>query len=154
MNQFLLTKLKTQYKEIDELLAALSSEQVLMRPTTDKWSILENVAHLVRYQEVFLQRMLRILSQENPLLERYKAENDPSFAPLQNLSQVEVIKKLERSRLDLIDFFENLPANEWGRLGTHPVLGALSIQDWLRFFLLHESHHLYTIFKIKHSHQD
>lgn len=151
MNEFLLTKLKTQYKEIDDLLVVLSSKQVLKRPNTDKWSILENMAHLARYQEVFLQRMLRILSQENPKLERYKAENDPSFASWQNLSQAEVIKKLERSRLDLIDFFENLPTSEWGRIGTHPVLGALSIQDWLRFFLLHESHHLYTIFKIRHS---
>lgn len=151
MNEFLLTKLKTQYKEIDDLLVVLSSKQVLKRPNTDKWSILENMAHLARYQEVFLQRMLRILSQENPKLERYKAENDASFASWQNLSQAEVIKKLERSRLDLIDFFENLPTSEWDRIGTHPVLGALSIQDWLRFFLLHESHHLYTIFKIRHS---
>lgn len=123
----------------------------MKRPRTDKWSMLENLAHLARYQEVFLQRMLRILSQENPKLERYKAENDPSFAYWQNLSQAEVIKKLERSRLDLIAFFENLPASEWGRLGTHPVLGALSIQDWLRFFLLHESHHLYTVFKLRHT---
>ncbi len=151
MNQFLLIKLRTQYKEIEDLLADLSSEQVLKRPTTDKWSILENMAHLARYQEVFLQRLLLILSQENPTLERYKAENDPSFLSWQNLSQSEVIQKLERSRLDLIDFFENLPAGEWDKVGTHPVLGALSIQEWMRFFLLHESHHLYTIFKNRHS---
>lgn len=117
---------------------------------TNKWSILEHVAHLARYQEVFLQRLLLILSQENPELERYKADNDPAFPAWQKLSQEEVLKKLKRSRLDLIDFFESLPVYEWDRLGTHPTLGALSMQEWLRFFLLHENHHLYAIFKIRH----
>ena len=149
MNPFLLTKLKTQYHEIDELLAELPLEKVWKRPGSNKWSILENLAHLARYQEVFLQRLLLILSQENPELDRYKAENDPTFPSWQKLSQEEVLKKLKRSRLDLVDFFESLPVNEWERLGTHPVLGALSIQDWLRFFLLHENHHLYAIFKIR-----
>jgi hypothetical protein len=30
------------------------------------------------------------------------------------------------------------------RKGFHPSFGALTIPQWLEFFLLHEAHHLYT----------
>lgn len=129
---------------------ALTPSFVSSRQHPDKWSILENLAHLARYQEVFLQRLLLILSEEKPEVGRYKAEDDPGFTAWQALEQGQLMKRLERDRLDLIEFFENLSAAEWERQGIHPVLGALSIRDWLRFFLLHESHHLYTIFKIRH----
>jgi len=151
MNQLLLTKLKSQHREIYDLLATISPDLVEKRPQPNKWSIFENLAHLGRYQEVFLQRLLLILSQENPELGRYKAEDDPGFHAWHNLEQAQVIQKLEQNRLDLVVFFENLAAKDWERTGNHPVLGALSVRDWLHFFLLHESHHLYTIFKIKHT---
>lgn len=151
MNQHLLTKLKTQHKEIPDLLEMLSPDLVKQRPKPTKWSILENLAHLGRYQEVFLQRLLLILSQDKPELGRYKAEDDSGFTTWQDLEQTQVIEKLERIRVDLIEFFENLAAEEWERTGSHPVLGALSIREWLRFFLLHENHHLYAIFRIRHT---
>jgi hypothetical protein len=39
----------------------------------------------------------------------------------------------------------SLSDQELGRAGTHPVLGALAIPEWLEFFLLHEAHHLYVV---------
>jgi Protein of unknown function (DUF1569) len=34
------------------------------------------------------------------------------------------------------------------KTGTHPAFGILTIEQWLNFFLLHEAHHLFTIFKL------
>lgn len=154
MNKLLLQKLNDQHKEIAYLLEDLPASFVSKRQRPDKWSMLENLAHLGRYQEVFLQRLLRILSHDKPKLGRYKAEEDPLFATWHNLGVDEISLKLKENRQDLIQFFENLSSPDWERTGIHPVLGPLSVKTWLQFFLLHESHHLYTIFKIRHSHQD
>ena len=32
--------------------------------------------------------------------------------------------------------------------GQHPVFGQMNLIQWLNFFLLHEAHHLFTIFKL------
>jgi len=44
---------------------------------------------------------------------------------------------------------ELLPVSlaELNKTGTHPVFGTLNLQLWLNFFLLHEAHHLFAIFK-------
>jgi hypothetical protein len=34
------------------------------------------------------------------------------------------------------------------RTGEHPVFGKMNMIKWLHFFLLHEAHHLFTIFKL------
>jgi hypothetical protein len=34
------------------------------------------------------------------------------------------------------------------RTGNHPVFGSMNISQWLHFFLLHEAHHLFNIFKL------
>jgi hypothetical protein len=34
------------------------------------------------------------------------------------------------------------------KTGHHPVFGEMNLIQWLNFFLLHEAHHLFTIFKL------
>jgi hypothetical protein len=34
------------------------------------------------------------------------------------------------------------------RIGRHARYGRLTVVQWVEFFLLHEAHHLYTIFMI------
>ncbi|MGH7237346.1 MAG: DinB family protein, partial [Candidatus Saccharimonadales bacterium] len=43
------------------------------------------------------------------------------------------------------------PADKLERMGIHPKYGKLTVLDWTEFFLLHEAHHLYTIFQLAHS---
>jgi hypothetical protein len=32
--------------------------------------------------------------------------------------------------------------------GTHSTFGEMNLLNWINFFLLHEAHHLFNIFKI------
>ena len=34
------------------------------------------------------------------------------------------------------------------KTGVHPAYGQMNMIQWLNFFLLHEAHHLFTIFKM------
>ena len=49
-----------------------------MKPVSGKWSAHEQLAHLARYHQVFLQRIDRILSEQAPEFPRYRAEYDPN----------------------------------------------------------------------------
>lgn len=153
MNQLLLQKLITQYRELSLLLDDLPLGFIQKRHQAGKWSILENVAHLGRYQEIFLERLNLMLTRDQPALGRYKAENDPGFEEWTALTLDEVWKRLESGRQVLVDLFKRLSAIACQRTGEHPILGVLTIAEWLHFFLLHESHHLYTIFKIRHTYR-
>lgn len=56
-----------------------------------------------------------------------------------------VLAILYSARRDLVGTLDSLSADEWGRVGIHPVLGPMELVEWLDFFLLHEAHHLYTV---------
>jgi hypothetical protein len=42
----------------------------------------------------------------------------------------------------------NLSRTDLERIGIHKKFGNLNIIQWLEFFVLHEAHHIYTIFQL------
>ena len=119
---------------------ALTAEAV-----PSKWSAHENLAHLARYQHVFLhERLRRMLSEDQPVFPRYRAENDPEWPNWRSMSPRQVFDDLRAVRRKLASTLNDLTDDQLNRTGVHPVLGSMTIPEWLDFFLLHEAHHLYV----------
>ena len=57
-------------------------------------------------------------------------------------------KDLKRKRRQLVDRLLPLSLEEQQMEGRHPVLGSMTMIEWIEFFLLHEAHHLMAIFRI------
>ncbi|GAB3493418.1 hypothetical protein GCM10027341_08690 [Spirosoma knui] len=148
MKPSLLVRLSSQPDALDHLLYGLTDEQIRQRPQPDKWSILEHIAHLGRYQEIFLDRMQHITTGETPAFSRYVADDDPGFADWARLSFDELIERMRGERATLNAFLSVLPEELITRVGLHPVYGPMTIEGWTEFFLLHEAHHLFTILKL------
>ena len=74
-----LVRLKTQLASVDVLFAGASPERIDRRPASGKWSARENLAHIGRYHEIFLERVRRILAETSPQFARYRAEEDPGW---------------------------------------------------------------------------
>jgi len=51
------SRLQHQHETIYELIRGFSEEQLRQRLQPDKWSAFEQLAHLVSYQPVFMQRL-------------------------------------------------------------------------------------------------
>jgi DinB superfamily len=137
-------RLKTQLDSLPLLFSGASPEAMRRRPSSGKWSAHENLAHLARYHEVFLERLRRMLTEDRPQLGRYRAENDPQAGPWMALPTDALLKEMKRLRGELIDAVEHLSPGEFERTGIHAVLGEMSIPTWIEFFLVHEAHHLYV----------
>lgn len=97
-----------------------------------------------------LKRIVVILTGETPYLERYKAENDPIFYDWCNWSSAEIIEKAILGRQNIIDLMNDLSKMQIEQIGIHPKLGRMNVEEWTTFFLLHEAHHIYAIFGLKH----
>ena len=150
MNDNLKALLANQYKMLDELLKNINKNILVTKPGNGKWSVFENVAHLGRYNEIFLGRMQEIQHKNNPAFESYVADNEEGFIEWNGKSFDLALADFYSSRETIIKFFESLSDEQLKRTGTHTKFGELTVTEWLEFFLLHEAHHFFTIFKLIH----
>ena len=72
-------RLKNQHKTIASIIIKLNNSQIQYRPSPGKWNIHENIAHLAKYQLVFIDRIRKILAIEEPAFGAYRAEDDKEF---------------------------------------------------------------------------
>jgi DinB family protein len=137
-------RLETQLEALDVVLAGTTPALVDSRSASGDWSARENLAHLARHSTVLLERLDRILREDTPSLGRYRAEDDPDWPDWSALPLDDVLRQLKETRRRLITWVRDLSPDQLARKGLHPSFGAMTIPEWLEFFLLHEAHHLYT----------
>jgi len=142
------TRLQYQHKSLLDLIDDLSDEQIRMQVNTGKWSIFENIVHLQTYQHTFINRVRRMLDEANPVFERYTAEADPSFHDNCAKSTREIMQDMLSTRKEMAAGLLSFNDDDLQKTGVHPLYGKMNLLQWLNFFLLHESHHLFTIFKM------
>ena len=138
------SRLETQLEALDVVLVGTTPALLDWRPASGDWSARENLAHLARHGTVFLERLDRILREETPRLGRYSAEDDPEWPQWSGLPLDEVLRRLKDARRRLLAWVGAVSNDQLSRKGFHPSFGAMTIPQWLEFFLLHEAHHLYT----------
>jgi hypothetical protein len=144
----MLTRLRHQHETLGELIFDLSEEQLKLRTDPDKWSAFDNIAHLAAYQGVFIRRLELLGQEKNPEFGRYVAENDPQFPSYLASPLTVLLKNIAVNRSFIIGFLEGMDENALDLAGLHPLYGSLTTPQWTEFFLLHEAHHLFAIFKL------
>jgi uncharacterized damage-inducible protein DinB len=142
------TRLHYQHKVLVDIIEGLSDEQIRRNVITGKWSIFEHIVHLQAYQHTFIKRIRQIIEGDNPVFERYSAETDPLFLDNCHKSSREVLQDLITTRKQITAEIHHYTDANLKKCGEHPAFGKMNISEWLNFFLLHEAHHLFAIFKM------
>ena len=138
-----LQRCETQLQDfLSEALRGVSPQSLTRRALPDKWSARENLAHLARYHEVFVERIERIMAAEKPIFARYRAEEDPQWPKWSDRPAPDLLSELASLRAKLIVKLRSLTEEDFQRTGVHPKFGEMSLALWLEFFLVHEGHHL------------
>jgi uncharacterized damage-inducible protein DinB len=132
-------------------LSGISLDTLRASPVSDKWSAHEQLAHLARYHQIFLQRIDRILAEQAPEFPRYRAEDDPEWPAWKSLPTPQVLVRISSMRAKLIARLRSLSDEDFDRAGVHPKFGAMSLALWMEFFLVHEAHHLYAVLQLVRS---
>jgi uncharacterized damage-inducible protein DinB len=141
-------RLKSQHLVVGELIRTLDNDLINNKPSRGKWSIKDNIAHITLYHLKFLNRMKLIKNEKESYFNRYIPDEDPEFNKLRTLSVQELLNSLNENRKLLVEYVNNLDVSELEKTATHQKFGKMNVVEWIEFFLLHEAHHIYTIFKL------
>jgi len=143
-----LSRLQYQHDSITELIADLREDQLKERPNPGKWSAFENIVHLAAYQPTFIKRLHMMAAGNEPTFQRYIADNDPLFDDYLKKSISELQSDTTEKRSFIYNHLSHLSDAQLDLKGRHPVYGLIRVSGWADFFLLHEGHHLWTIFQL------
>jgi uncharacterized damage-inducible protein DinB len=147
----LVCRLKTQHLAVAEIIKNLDEQRLTQQPEPGKWSIKDNIAHLVSYQPVFIGRVHQMLKGDKPIFSAYRADDEGDFIEARGWPLEDLLSKLNGNRRQILELITNLPDDQLLLKGIHPKYGTLTITEWAEFFLLHEAHHLFTMFRLKAS---
>jgi uncharacterized damage-inducible protein DinB len=144
-----LQRCETQLQDfLDAALRNVPLETLSASVVPGKWSAHEQLAHLARYHQIFLQRIDRILAEQAPEFPRYRAEDDPEWPAWSGLPTPQLLVRISSMRAKLMARLLSLCEEDFERTGVHPKFGEMTLSQWLEFFLVHEAHHLYVVLQI------
>lgn len=131
----------TQGETLRRDCAGLSHDDLTARPGPGAWSILELVVHVADMDAVGVERIKRILTEDNPTL--HVAHEDQYIARLfpHEQSLDDALTLFETNRRQLARVLRKLSEEQLQRTGTHAVRGPQSVAEIARFFTWHAEHH-------------
>jgi hypothetical protein len=145
-------RLASQLDCVALIVRDIPPERLTRRAAPETWSAHENLAHLARYQRMFLDdRIPRILSEERPGFLRYRSEDDPEWPRWRGMSLEQTLTELTVGRRALAERIASCSDRELARVGVHPAFGAMTLSEWVEFFLIHDAHHLYIALTRAHT---
>jgi uncharacterized protein (TIGR03083 family) len=141
----LVQRLRDQADDVRRLVAGLDEDLLAKRTVADKWSLKELVAHVLKVQRVFSERLETMLAQDNPTMISYSADNDPAFEKMAARPGEETVAAFLAERERHLDRLEDLSPAEWHRGATHPDFPHYDVHFQTDYLAHHEAHHIYQM---------
>lgn len=143
-------RLRVQHLTLGEIIGPISQQQLQTEVRAGKWTAFENAAHIAAFHDVYAKRIDRMLKEDAPAFEPYVWQKDEVFAAFKGMPKEALLERYVQDRNTLIAKVDAISEEEMQRRGIHGVYGQFSIAQWLEMFVLHEAHHLFTIFQLIH----
>lgn len=97
------------------------------------------IAHLVRLEALYLDRLRRILQEQHPTLQKFGPEHAPPFS---RLTARDLLAGFKRQRVQTLVFLRSLGLCGWHRTAEHETLGETDLQRQVQVFIQHDTAHL------------
>jgi len=133
---------------LEEMTKILSEETLTIKPD-DKWSIKEQVGHLIDLEELGEKRLADYLDRKEILSPADMTNKKTSEGGYNQKNISELLKIFRTVREPLVQRLENLTEEEIAIVSIHPRLNQkMRIIDWVYFMSEHDDHHLTKIREI------
>src|SRR5262244_1585857 len=129
----------------DELAAAIHGHgdaALSRRPDAKNWAAKEVVCHLRDTEEAFLQRFETILAGDNPRLSAPEPDRWAEDRQYLHNDAAAALAAFRKRRAETLAFLGARTPSDWGRGGTHPVRGKVTLDDFLTLMAWHDDNHL------------
>ncbi|HEV3121737.1 MAG TPA: DinB family protein [Isosphaeraceae bacterium] len=142
MNRELIESYVAGSQKLRQAVGGLSREALLARPGPGDWSIQEVVIHLVDSDMISIDRMKRLLTEENPTL-LYADETAYVQRLFHDEQSIEdALTLFEIGRRQWARVLRKLPDEAFARKGTHNRTGTVTVGGMVETYIKHVDHHL------------
>ncbi|MFM7321402.1 MAG: DinB family protein [Armatimonadota bacterium] len=123
------------------LVANIDDECADHRPAPDRFTIREMVAHLADWDTVWMERVRRMITEDEPIL----PSQDPDVRALdQRYNEFPVshwVRRFSENRQTFVEFLNGLGLEDWERTGFRDGVGACTVGEIAVMALGHDCGH-------------
>lgn len=131
------------------MLACVEDEHLIWKPSPARWSIAENISHIV---DVELRntclRVRSVAEQDQPTFVDYDQNVEYEKGTYSAQSGREALARFEEVRAESIEYLESLPQSALEREGNHPTVGSVRTGQILSLWAFHDLSHIRQIAEI------
>ena len=131
--------------QLEQLMDGVSTEKLRERPTPEKWSVAEVLAHLSEAEIASSWRYRQMLERDGSSLPGYDQElwaRMGAYGARDPQQSLELFRLLRGSNLQM---FDQLTAEEWQRHGIHVERGPMTLKDLAVQIAGHDINHVAQI---------
>jgi DinB superfamily len=138
---------------IEKIVWSANDEQLHWKPTADRWSISEVLAHLADVEVVgFRERVQMMMEKNNPTLEGYDQNAAYTTGKYSGSKARENLKKFCHERDRTLSALRYVPISVMGRTGQHSNIGRVTIGQLMNEWAFHDLGHIRQIAELFRSH--
>ena len=131
---------------IEKILSAATIDQMHWKPSKDRWSISEVLAHLADVEAaVFRARIQRMLDEKDPLIENYDEKAASAAGKYSSGDARERLKEFCHERDRSLSVLRYAPAALISRTARHAELGPITAAQVMNAWASHDLGHIRQI---------
>lgn len=127
------------------LLSQISEELYRIRRVEHKWSIHEQVCHLVDAQKILIERFMKFEKDKNPHIKSYDPASTGSRDFYLGMNMKDELRKFPSIREKLIKMLRSYDVGYWDLCGTHECYSPYNTKILLTHSLNVDYAHMFSI---------
>lgn len=133
-------------KILKAMLAVATPEQMSWKPSAERWSIAEVLAHMEHVEVNNLRLRARKMAEEdNPTFTNYDQMEEYAKGTYSGKVGHEQLEKFCREREESLRWLSSLPREAWQRTGQHPEVGVIRLSQTMNLWAFHDLGHVRQI---------
>lgn len=141
----LVDALRTYPRQLAELISNAPAADLKRAGPGGSWGAVEALCYLRDSEEVFIERMTRMLDEQNPTLPVVEDSLWPIDRDYLGQNPQQVLAEFTALRRASSELLLEASLSDWGRTGKHPQLGQITIRDYAEHVANRDAEHMRQI---------
>jgi DinB superfamily len=133
---------------IEKILLDVPESTLGWKPSSERWSVAEILAHLAHAETMYRQRTERMSREDSPALEAYDQNAAYAAGKYSGGTGRERLKTFCHERDRSLSLLRYLPEGALGRTGQHAKLGRITLGEMLHEWAYHDLGHIRQIAEV------
>ncbi len=137
---------------LEKLLLGATDDALHWKPSPERWSVSEVLAHLTETEAMFRERTRRMVEEESPALENYDQNAAYAAGKYSGRHAREQLKRFSDERDRSLAWLRHLPGSAAARAGRHAELGQITVAELMSEWAFHDLGHIRQIAELYRAH--